>query len=212
MSRDHHHSLKAWSPSLAFVAVACPCSLLLVACSAIAGSTQGTSGEALAAPGTSQPPQVLGALVTSSLDGFIAEAADPAGGDPTGPLGRDQASSADCDPGDVSQDHWIASQLRYFDGDPTVPHGYLILCVTELATAADASRNARQVGSLFSGSLVLSIGVPGVMVNESGTRDQYFYSVGRYFVLVVASSGSSGAPAMKTAIESVVQAEHRLLR
>jgi hypothetical protein len=178
----------------------------LSACSSSAGGS-GASGSTTSSttrpsdPSTSVSPSSLSSFVVPTPQGFTSERTDKLGGGPTGPQGLNEASSADCDPGQVREDHWVASELRYFDDDPAYPTAYLLMCLTLLGSSADVAANQQQVVSLsehppiaFRSSklpppkffAVSSIpGAEGVYLGKQGFIDQVFFAKGPYFVFVV---------------------------
>jgi hypothetical protein len=150
-------------------------------------------------------------LVAATPKGFRSEATDKVGGGPTGSIGLNEAGSADCDSGQVDQDHWIASELRYFDDNQAYPATYLLLCVTQLGSSANAVANQRQVVDLDEHPLggfpapkrfsVASIpGAIGVYV-DSTAIGQIFFVKGTYFVFAV---GAGLSPAGIAAVRSLV--------
>jgi len=163
--------------------------MALSACSRATSTTSTTTT-------TSSSSQSPASLVVSP-QGFTAEAVDKVSGGPTGSIGIDEAASADCDPGNVRRDHWVASELRYFDANTSYPETYLLLCVTQLSSAADAVANEQQVASLGVSSGVSSVGVTGAEVHVVGPAYQTFFARGRYFVFIVVTDLSgSDAPAL----------------
>ncbi len=163
-------------------------------------STAPSSSPTSPAPSTStvQASSSLDSLVVATPTGFKSEMTDMVSGGPTGSIGLNEATSADCDSGQVLKDHWVASELRYFDDDPKYATAYLILCVTQLGSPADAAANQAQVVALtehplggfpalrrFSVSHVP--GAVGVFV-DSISIVQVFFAKGPYFVFVAGAA------------------------
>jgi hypothetical protein len=162
----------------------------------------------LAGCGSTTPSASSGTATTQSLaslvvtpSGFVSEATDRVGGGQTGTIGISEAASADCDPGSVRQDHWVASELRYFDSSSSYPETYVLLCVTQLSSAADASANEQQVAAMGVTSGVPSVGVTGAEVRVVGPAYQTFFARGRYFVFIVVTDLSGiDAPALAASV------------
>jgi hypothetical protein len=194
--------------------------LTLSACSASASGSQPPK------PSTSTPPSSattsstsagspLSSLVAATPKGFTSEATDKDSGGSTGTQGINEADSADCDSGQVRQDHWVASQLRYFDDNPAYPKSYLLLCVTQLSSMVNAVDNQKQVVTLTEGEpsedglpAPTRFSVPAIaggagFVRFGGLEVQVTFAKGSYYVFV---AGASVTKPGWTALRSVVTA------
>jgi hypothetical protein len=177
---------------------------------------------AVTPPGTagSQP---LDSLVATTPSGFTAEATDKNGGGRAGSIGIAEASSADCDgvgQTHLQQDRWTASQLRYFDNNPTYPTTYVLLCVTELDSASDAAQDQEQLLTQEHGSLgglpapaPFSVpGIPDAAGFVVGAARQIFFAKTKYFVFVVSASASpSGLAAGQSLVTNEALAQYQRL-
>jgi hypothetical protein len=169
----------------------------------------GTSGTASPTTSAASALSSISALVVSP-PGFTSEKTDAVGGGQTGSIGIDEAESADCDSGQVRQDHWVASELRHYDNDPSYPQTYLLLCVTQLGSPTDASSNQAQVvGAIEHPPAALPApvtfpvsdipGAVGDFVGGGHAIAQIFFSKGPYYVFVVGTGLSpTGAAAAQT--------------
>jgi len=159
----------------------------------------------------------LASLVAPTPPGFTAEATDMNGGGMTGKIGLPEASSADCDGvGQIvlHQDRWAASELRYFDNNAAYPRTYILLCVTQLHSSADASANQRQLigvlGHSFGGLPAPAPfpvpGIPGASGYSVGPASEIFFARSTYFVFVVSAgaspAGLAGARTLATGLAS----------
>jgi hypothetical protein len=162
---------------------------------------------------SSSSPPTLVSLVAATPKGFTSEAIDKVDAGPTGSLVLDAASSADCDAGQVRQDHWVASELRYFDDDPAFPATYLLLCVTQLSSSANAKANQEQVVKLSDHPLggfpalkhFTVTSIPGAVGNfvDSYAIVQVFFAKGPYYVF---AAGAGLSTAGSAAVQSLVTA------
>jgi hypothetical protein len=133
------------------------------------------------------------------------------GGGPTGAIGINEAASADCDSGQVRQDHWVASVLRYFDDNHAYPTTYLLLCVTQLASSANATANQAQtlnledhpLGGFPSPKRFTVPPIPGAVgfFVDSTAIVQVFFARGPYYIFAV---GAGLSPAGSAAVQSLV--------
>ena len=117
--------------------------LVLSSCGVSVGSQSQKSSISNSSPTSAGSP--VASLTAAAPMGFTSEATDKESGGPTGSIAINEAASADCDAGQLRQDHWVASELRYFDNDPAYPSTYLLLCVTQLSSSANAAANQMQV-------------------------------------------------------------------
>jgi hypothetical protein len=165
----------------------------------------------------------LVSLVATPPSGFRAEATDKDSGGKAGSIGIAEASSADCDGvGQIKlqQDHWAASELRYFDNNPAYPTTYVLLCVTELEDPSDATQDQEQLVMQEHGSFAgvpapapFSVsGIPGAAGFVVGAARQIFFARSRYFVFVVTASASpSGLGAGPSLVTNEAVAQYRRL-
>jgi hypothetical protein len=183
-------------------------SLALSACSSSTGHVGSATTVATLRP--------LSSLVAPTPSGFAAEAIDEDSGGKTGSVAIAEASSADCDGVGqqvLQQDHWVASELRYFNDDPAYPMTALLLCLTQLGSFSAASQDRQSLAASLDHALG-SVSAP-VMFSVSGIPNSSGYYVagdhgivniifaeGKYFVFVSAAglsaSGAADAQALAT--------------
>lgn len=120
----------------------------------------------------------------------------------------------------LQDDHWTASELRYFDNNPTYPTTYILLCVTELGSASDAAQDQEQLVRQAHGSLAglpaptpfAVTAIPNAAGFVVGAARQIFFARSKYFVFVVTASASpSGLAAGQSLVTDEALAQYQLL-
>lgn len=159
-------------------------------------SSCGGSASTTPSPARSLPS----ALMAPAPPGFTSEAYASNLLTNTGALGIAEASLFLCDGAsqkDLEQDHWVATELRYFDKDPAYPSTYLTLCVTKLGSASAASRIHEQKLVALSEGPAKPFSVPQITGATgdilSVKNPQIAFTKGRYFVYVVCAGASNAA-------------------
>jgi hypothetical protein len=139
----------------------------------------------------SKVPTLL-SLVVPGPAGFASDATDETGGGPTGKIGFNEATSADCDPAGLTRGQWVGSVLRYFDNNPADPETYVILCVTQLRSARAATANRNKVTDTFDFEATpAGLRIPGSKMTNVGPAWQFAFSRSNYFVWVVGVSATN---------------------
>jgi hypothetical protein len=163
--------------------------------------------------------------VIPTPSGFTAESIDKDSGGKTGTLAIAEASFTDCDGvGEqvLQEEHWLASQLRYFDDDPAYPMTALLVCVTELGSSSAASQDQQHLTAILdnaeSASAPVAFSVSAIpqgsgyyIGGDHGIVDIYL-ARSRYFVFVSAAGLSApGATAAQSLATNLALEQYRRL-
>ena len=118
---------------------------------------------------------------------------------------------------------WVASELRYFDDNPSYPTTALLLCVTQLGSSSAASQDQRQFASILNhplgsaqGPVAFSVsGIPhavGYYIGDDHGIVNAVFAKSKYFVFVSAAGLSkSGAIAAQSLATHLAMAQYQRL-
>lgn len=175
---------------------------------------------------TSDP---LAQLIAPPPAGFTSEPTDAHSPRHTGAQTYAEASPALCNfalPNTGGRQGWVASQLRYFDKNPTYPSAWLEVCVTQVRSQTYAKTNASRDAEVLGYALgrPLSFSVPGVP-SATGFLNNFtlwflvtiIFSKGPYYTVISAESTTtqgnerSEATVVKQIAINWADAEYHLL-
>lgn len=139
---------------------------------ALVGSAAGLSlATSQSSPTTSTP---LAQLLAPPPTGFTSELQDDQSGTPAGPQMGAQTYAGSTDPdcnfaltNSGGRKSWVATELRYFDKNPTYPSVNLLVCVSQLESSTyartDAGRETQVLSDIFGSASMSSFAVPEIL-------------------------------------------------
>lgn len=162
--------------------------------------------------------RIAPALVATTPAGFTGETGNVNAGGVTGSIGIGEATYIGCDGVGVKnlqEDHWVATERRFFDQNPAYPRLFLLMCVTELGSPSDASQDQEQKLGFLSGGPTTSFSVPqipGATGLYLGDIPEIIFTKGKYFVFVEGAGVSTASKATRQSlVTNLAHTQYQLL-
>jgi hypothetical protein len=146
---------------------------------------------------------------TVSLSGFVSEST-AMGGEKTGVVSFEGATSADCGVSHSLRVSWKTSVLHYFDKSSAYPNTYEMICLTQFKSSAASQSNVAELTAKMKSSKAAheksyAEFIPGGATAQEGHTTFIWFARGQYSVFMTGGNRMTDNAAFYTGVIAIAQ-------